>query len=486
MTTIILTSVKYSVLVLSSFYAFIRLGKIKLHVLNLIDVLVALIFGAAMGFGFQNARFVVSVTLLVITVLYMFLRYRKPFYNTVILGTVSSAIALLLMVISGIFTVPFTMLSFLVQNEILRDVIAVGGICLVQLVSVFILFAVKRFRSGLSLQKNGVYIEFLLLASVFCIFLTTLFYTYNTNTSLVELIIITVTFCGLSLIISWRKHITGSYRKKVSERNKKLDRGRIEYLETENSELLKHNEELAKIVHRDNKLIPAMVAAVNKISEKCSGDEEVRTLLSQLEALAAEHNRVIDSYNGSSDGLPKSGVFSIDATVRLISSLAIKSGAEAGFTVDGRAVGFFRDNVDLTDLNTVLCDLGENAVISASSNGGQGKVFVELGLTDGGVAQMLVYDNAAPFDEKVIANLGKEKFTTRKSAGGSGIGLNTLFEILPKYRASFRLDELDIKEGYTKRVCVIFDGAGEYSVVTERESVKKILAARSDFYKQTE
>jgi len=106
------------------------------------------------------------------------------------------------------------------------------------------------------------------------------------------------------------------------------------------------------------------------------------------------------------------------------------------------------------------------------------KVRVELGATVNQKPLIRVYDSGEQFDEQVLEKLGLEQITTRAGVGGSGIGLFTVFEILEKYGASFKLDEAPQSFGFTKFIEIAFDGRHSFTVRTCRESVIAVCSAR--------
>jgi hypothetical protein len=111
----------------------------------------------------------------------------------------------------------------------------------------------------------------------------------------------------------------------------------------------------------------------------------------------------------------------------------------------------------MTELITLICDLGENAII-ATKEKLNGNILLSFGLTEELVPYFNFYDNGSFFDKKVIANMGRRRITTHKEDGGNGIGLMTLFEILNKYNASYSLNEQLINSEFTKCIEVTFDG----------------------------
>ena len=76
--------------------------------------------------------------------------------------------------------------------------------------------------------------------------------------------------------------------------------------------------------------------------------------------------------------------------------------------------------------------------------------------------------------------MGRRNVTTHAHEGGSGIGLMALFDSLRARRGSFFLDETPAN-GFTKCVCIRFDGKDSYSIKSARPCVKRICAERENF-----
>lgn len=471
---------KYAVLFICIFYAYLKLIKRRLKFGNILDIFIAGAFAVALYYIPVFVRILLPLYILLFAGLYLFLRYRQSLLNTVTTCLVSFGITVFMMVLSLIVSIPFNLIVFNFVDESFKNLIRTIIWLVLQIISMIVLFRIKRFRSGISPQKDEGNFDLLLLASILCIFLFALFYTENIADSPVELIIIVITFCGLSLVVWWRKHITQNYKRHIYSRNEAFYEELISSYEKERSELLKHNDELAKIIHRDNKLIPAMVGAVRQLSEGTQNPEELKSLLTQLEALDAEHRDLIADYLDKSAQLPKTGNISIDAVINFINSKALKSNVHADFEITENCVTLLLEKVsELTDLNTVLCDLGENAIIATKSVE-SGKILISFEIETDSTPAICFFDNGAQFDEKVIASMGKRKFTTHASDGGSGIGLMTLFEILQKYGISFCLDELPGRADFTKCIQLRFDGLGLKTVKTQRSEVIHACHQRTD------
>ena len=252
----------------------------------------------------------------------------------------------------------------------------------------------------------------------------------------------------------------------------------------ERERLAEQNSELAKIIHRDNKLLPAMELSVRSLLERYPDDKQAKELLQGLNKLFAERANAVESFRSEATILQTSGDVTIDSVLGFLNAKAADYKVEFTAEAEEGAVEFFREQFkELTDFNAILCDLGENALIAAR-HAENGKVKAVLDYA-GGIATLKLYDNGAPFDEKVIAEMGRTEITTHKNDGGSGIGLVTAFKILKKYSASICIDEVLAEDackadGYAKCIVIRADGNGLRVIKTGRDSVKKIAASRSD------
>ncbi len=463
----ILAISKYSVLFIGSFYGYFKLSKTKFHIINLLDFFVAIIFSIGLYYATKKLRLLIPICFSLLTCVYIILRVRQSLLNTVTICVISCGITIVTMAFAFIVSIPIGYLTFLIiPNTAIRDCVAIIASDLLQLLFIFLIYKIKRFKSGISIQDNDGNIELLILASILSIFLLTLIYSQNAANSPFEIILLTLIFCGLGLITWWKKYVTNKYHTQIHKRNEALYEHRIEEYENERNNLLNQNTELSKIIHRDNKLIPAMVMAVKELINNAPDNAELSALLEQLEKLSAEHREIIDAYQAKSDDLPKTNVIQIDAVLHYILSKAKQNNIEFAVNIANDCIHNLLSQItDITDLTTIICDLGENAVIATKNISGS-KILITFEYSDSNVPSICVFDNGPLFDEKVIANMGKKRITTHKNDGGSGIGLMTLFELLNKYNASFCLDEKQNNE-FTKCIQITFDGQLSKTIISK-------------------
>lgn len=477
----ILIIFRWAVILIGSFYGFLKLTKTNIKIINLIDFIFAIILAIALYYMTKQLKILRPIGFLLLSNLYLLIRYRGPISNTIIIGTISCGFSIITITFALVISIPFDFLVFICKlNDVVSEILVMSLNCIFQIIFTFLIYRIKRLKSGISIQNNDGNLELLLLISILSIFLMSLFYTDDIDNSPFTIILICFIFCGLGFIVWWKKHITGNYQKQLYKRNETQYEARIKEYEKERAELLANNDELAKIIHRDNKLIPAMVIAVNDLIKSGNSSEDAVKILSQLEELSSERKEVIERYQAKSDTLPKTNNAAFDGVLRYIESRATQSGVEFSVNINQECISLLLTKItDSTDLSTILCDLGENAIIAAKNNT-NGKVFISFELSDSGQPRFCFYDNGALFDEKVIANMGRKKITTHSSEGGSGIGLMVLFEILNKYNASFCLNESTDNKDFTKCIEITFDDLHNISILTTRDSVKKLCLSRAD------
>lgn len=349
------------------------------------------------------------------------------------------------------------------------------------ILSTFLIFKIKKFKKGIAPITNDDIFEKLLFISAICIFGMTLTYTSHGRDTFVDLAFIFILFCCLSIILGWRKMTANSYRKNILDRNVEVLEYSAREYNAERERLAEQNRELAKIIHRDNKLLPAMELSVRSLLERYPDDKQAKELLQGLNKLFAERANAVESFRSEATILQTSGDVTIDSVLGFLNAKAADYKVEFTAEAEEGAVEFFREQFkELTDFNAILCDLGENALIAAK-HVENGKVKAVLDYA-GGIATLKLYDNGALFDEKVIAEMGRTEITTHKNDGGSGIGLVTAFKILKKYSASICIDEVLADDackadGYAKCIVIRADGNGLRVIKTGRDSVKKLQQA---------
>lgn len=480
MTEFITCLIRYTVMFVCCFYTFTKAARNRLKALDLLFVPVFSGISAGMYYVAEYIVVLIPLCFLIFSTAVFLIRFRHTFADTVSLCTISLGINIFLMVVSVAVSIPPLALVYLIKNEAVKTICTQAVLSLVQCVLVILLFKIRRFKSGILSFKSGGAFERLILASVICIFGMTVFSVIEKTSAKRDLILIFLIFCGLSLIVWWRRLITGSYKEQVLKRNTELLEQTTDSLEKEKAQLVAQNEKFAKIIHRDNKMIPAIKLAAENLAKKYPNDGQAAELSAAVAELYSERLQAIEDYRAEEDKLARTGISTLDAVLQFMGKTAKKQGTEFSFDFSEEALALIAQTFkEQTTVNTLVADLTENALIAVRGlSGGKVKTVFDVYC---GAARICVFDNGAPFDEKVIANMGRSKITTHATEGGSGIGLMSTFEISGKIKASFRIDELTA-DGFTKCVSVIADGKNRCVIYTDRESVRRICKDRSDFF----
>lgn len=367
----------------------------------------------------------------------------------------------------------------------------------IQILCCVLLFRIKRLQSGMPflqnklLSKIGVFTGTLI---IFCFTVLSTLHTKMANTivNYYLLIFAFVIIAILFLFIWWKNQIQRNYDDKRKEREFTQLKQQLIGCEQQLFALKEENQALSKLIHRDNKQIPAMQLAVHEFMELANDvlfsnsetaeypvlREKGAALLTQLEKEMEERNQRIRFHSQSVKQLIPTNVTAIDQLLSFMLHHGISEGIDFDFTLNGNINYMLQEVVDEADCVTLLGDLLENAMLATKANHGK-HMLLHIGVIDQ-TYTIDVWDSGAPFPKAVLFYLGKKRYTTRKKQGGSGIGLMSTYELAQKYHASLVIDER-IENIYTKKVSIVFDGKQQYRLVTSRDANEmRYLSQRKD------
>lgn len=471
MTEFILTIIKYAVLLLCCLYSYAKLCAVRLKWIDLIFIPVFAAVSAGVYYLNLYIAILIPVCLLLVGTLAFRIRFKRAFFVTLTYSTIALGMTIFLMVVATVANFLPAFLYVFIKSETVQHVVSQSVTNLLIIIFTILIFRIKKFRNGIIFYKKDSTFERLILASVTCIFGLTLFYTDAAGFSNIRLLIfVGVAFFGFSFIIWWKRLASSDFQGRIDKRNFEIMEKMYNETAKERDDLLKQNEELSKIIHRDNKLLPALEEAV---IDKC----EPGGMLDTVQRLKAEREAAVENYE-KTEYFEATGNLTVDAMLVYLHKKAQTQKTEFALDINFDAAGqLIKKFDDIVKLCTLICDLGENALIAI---GAGGKLKILFGF-EGEAPCIKFFDSGMPFDEKVISEMGRTKITTRKETGGSGLGLLNTFEIMRRHGFSMCIDEVSVKDGFTKCVGVIADGRCMHKVLSKRESVKRICAEREDF-----
>lgn len=352
-----------------------------------------------------------------------------------------------------------------------------------QILLINVLFRFKRLKSGMpflrlkSDSNIGVFISMLLLCGV-------MIFTRHSNDELVYIIpLVSIILCGVSIFFWWRDKLTKTYIDRLRADELRNLEEIIQDKDAKIENLKRENDVLARIIHRDNKLIPAMELAVKEYlafyeEDGTKAREKGRELITQIEKTYGERSGIIKEYQADNGKLPLTNVLSIDSLMKYMYNKARENDVLLELILSGSLTYMIENIISDSDLKTLLADLIENAII-ATKKAENKRVLVSIGISSG-YYLISVLDSGIPFEADTIVNLGLKKATTHADEGGSGIGLLTIFQILKAHRASLAIEELSDNSIYTKRLSVKFDGLDQYIVKTARYNEIEAISQRKE------
>lgn len=467
MNEFIICLIKYTSIFMCMLYAYTRLLRIKLKAWDLFDIPLFTALSAVLYFVTVYIKVLVPIGLLIFGLIFLFLRFRKTFYETVTIGTISSGLSIVMYILSFLISIPINMLFNFVNNANLKIFGAQLVVSMVLIVGTFLLFKVKRLQSGVNPKGETATFEILLFFSVGSIFTLMIVYTKNATQSVYETVLLVITLFGLLLFLWWRRHITYNYREAVKQRYVNRMEDTIEEYKLNSAENDLQVAVYAKLFHYLNKAMPHCALLAESAATK-TGDADACAARDLLHRILREMN--LANEKCSLKNIPQTGVKVIDAPIIQLFTAAERKNFNASADISANVESWFTvRKLHKDDIHILLSYLCDNAVISALGLP-DAKVRLELGATKRFEPLIRIYDSGEQFDEKVLSRLGLEQITTRAYVGGSGIGLFTAFEILAKYGASFTLDEAPKISGFSKVIEIAFDGCNSITVRTMRES----------------
>lgn len=413
--------------------------------------------------------------------------HKKSINTTISFTIISISISYFSFTLISCISLPIFYLVFqFFGDEVYFDALSFSIICILQFVLLVLLFRIKRLKKGMPFLKEKTTSDFGVFIAVVLLIIASLFYIkYDTNI-IFTILIFLIILCGLILMFWWRNRIKNTYLKKVQARNIESLEQALKEQKKEIDLLHHYNDELSKIIHKDNKLIPSMELLIKNliISIRESIEEEQKSqideVLKKLEKICKDRSNLITNYESQNIDLRPTGIIAIDAILTYMKCKAEKSNVNFSFDCCNNFPEIIKNTIDENEFNTMLADLIENALIAISYQESQSKnIRVCFEYSDGCFC-LNVFDSGIPFQPKTLLEMGQKRSTTHANAGGSGIGLITLFETIKKYNASFFIEEYTENESFTKKVSVCFDGLYEYRIKTTRAEAIAVCAERND------
>lgn len=353
---------------------------------------------------------------------------------------------------------------------------------IIQLLVCINIFHIKRLKKGMPflLSKNNN------VATLICIFFITLLGMFPADhqdqwwqNPILYLFIIIFAL----IIFWWQAQITKSYKQALIQRELESLRTELQEKDRLLAEISAQNEELGRLIHKDNKRIPAMEHAVSEFllmdfDDKETAIQRANTLLLEIKELAQDRDNTITEIYASKFKHHNTGINSLDTMLNYMEKRAHNEHIKLSVNIALDLNNFVPDTIATEDLTHVLSDLLENAIIAAKQNASP---VIQLQFYQAGKDFVIeIADNGNPFEANILVNYGLEQLTTHADTGGSGIGLMDIWKIKEKYGTSLHITEYENDAPYTKKIALIFNKKNRYTISSTRKDELMQLSKRTD------
>lgn len=467
-----LVFIKYFTIIICSFYIY---GKL-LNIPRSQNHYAYLLFGIpclSLGIILLDTLFPMVIELILILISFFFLsRIAKTTAEALITTTIISyGISYIIFSLSALISSAILIFVFHVSVDTYSHIHSQIITAFIQLTITLLLFRLKRFRKGMPFITNKLNSFPLMVVSLMTLFIFAIVKVGDNNIFYLFPVLL-IFLLAIFIYVSWKNNITKTYLERLKEKDIAELNSTLSEKEQYIKKLEEENKELSTIIHSDNKLIPAMLLSVKEFIKDSSSlvpasSKTGARLLSDLEQLSLHRKDILRSQEDRCRSIPETGCSSVDSILKYMKQKAYEMNIHFDIAFSCNMKALINENISENDLNTLLADLLENAMI-ATKYGDCRHVLLTVDMIED-FYSINVFDSGIPFSKEVLVNLGIKNYTTHKAEGGSGIGLVTSYELLKKYNASLAIEEFIQDSGlYTKKLSIVFNRLSQYTLFTYR------------------
>lgn len=349
-----------------------------------------------------------------------------------------------------------------------------------------LLFKIKRFRNGMPFLYNTTFINVGTFICFACLTLLTCLQISNTTPLWIRLLtIITFIIVIIALLHWWQSQLTKSYLDRLQSLELESLRNELDEKNILLTELKQENEIMGRLIHKDNKLIPAMVNAVYEYLASDNPDCEHHVdygnlLLKDLTNMSKDRAAVLSTLSVTQSSHLSTGISTLDALLSYMDKQARLADIKLTYTISETLNLSASSLMTTNDLVHLLADLIDNAIIATSGCTNR-QIQLRIYLYHQSLL-IEVSDTGIPFDLSSLLNFGLKPYTTHSDTGGSGIGLMDIWKIKEKYKASLHITEYREASSFSKKIVLLFDSREQYLISSWRYKNIIALIRRPDLH----
>lgn len=375
----------------------------------------------------------------------------------------------------------FSFSKQIVSTTVHYSVIPIG---ILQTLIIRQLFHFKRLKKGMTFIYSSSFINTGMFLSIF-LFVLFIIFNYmpfvSISNKLVLIICILATFP--ILLHWWQSQLTKAYRKRLAQMELESLRTELEQKSILLKKLETQNEEMGRLIHKDNKLIPAMEHAVSTyltsdFTDLALQQAQGEALLIDLKELSAARQGILSTFTPAATPKYETGIPSLDAILVYMYQKAQSNGIRFYATATQESLAKCPTKLTNEKLVHILSDLLENAIIATKSSSDK-QIQLQIYLANG-IFTIEIADTGLSFEPATLISFGLEKASTHLKDGGSGIGLLDIWKIKEEVKASIHIHEYETGTPFSKKIFISFDNRNKYVIHTWRDKELAPLVNRGD------
>lgn len=370
--------------------------------------------------------------------------------------------------------------------------------CTIQCLLCYMLMHLKKIKNNLPYVKNYFLIRIGTCISLLVVVVSMFESTKVSNNSNTHDIANIFYLLGVALLlifsfllyIWWNTMSHQAYLLKAKERENERLTNELEFYKAKLQEYQQEHEKLARLIHRDNKLIPSLQYSVQELLLQAVESEDIKLvglakeLSSQLKNEKCSRKLEIEHLLQKPENFPATKIIGVDQYLLYFYHECHKKNIQFTCNLEADLSSIFStrdDFMTVKEFCTLLSDLLENAKIAISySNTSENYIHLFIGWTDEHLV-MEISDSGIPFTKETLFHYGETKYTTHKKDGGSGIGIMETWKLLKKQQASLLIDEsISLSKPFTKKIILTFDGCNRYELYPSPSRMETDLEYLSD------
>ena len=299
-----------------------------------------------------------------------------------------------------------------------------------------------------------------------------------------KVLLTSIPFISFFLILHWwQSQLTKAYRKRLAQMELESLRTELEQKSILLKKLEAQNEEMGRLIHKDNKLIPAMEHAVSTyltsdFTDLALQQAQGEALLIDLKELSAARQGILSTFTPAATPKYETGIPSLDAILVYMYQKAQSNGIRFYATATQESLAKCPTKLTNEKLVHILSDLLENAIIATKSSSDK-QIQLQIYLANG-IFTIEIADTGLSFEPATLISFGLEKASTHLKDGGSGIGLLDIWKIKEEVKASIHIHEYETGTPFSKKIFISFDNRNKYVIHTWRDKELAPLVNRGD------